>query len=200
MNWNNEQQQEFSTHNSYTGYTGSSAQPSQMFEQPSQQQQMFEQPSQQQQQTFQQSESQSHYAYEQQTSYTYPPVFAPAPVLDGARLGGALSYALGWFSGLLFLLFAGENRYIRFHALQSIAFFGIINLLDFVVPLSWISARFHHAPWLFILSFFFLLFLNIIAFVGWLVAIIQAGRGVYYKLPFVGKAVAQHVNGNPTLK
>jgi uncharacterized membrane protein len=127
-------------------------------------------------------------------------MFAPAPALDGARLGGALSYALGWFSGILFLLFAGENRYIRFHALQSIAFFGIINLLDFVVPLSWISARVHHAPWLFILSFFFLLFLNIIAFVGWLVAMIQAGRGVYYKLPFVGKVVAQHVNWNPTLK
>jgi uncharacterized membrane protein len=188
MSWNNEQQQEFSAQHSYAGYTGSSAQSSQMFEQPSQHQQ----------QTFQQPEFQSTYG--QQAPYSYPPVFSPAPALDGTRLAGALSYALGWFSGILFLLFAGENRYIRFHALQSIAFFGFVNLLDFVVPLSWIGARSFHAPWLFILSFFFLLFLNIIAFVGWLVAMVQAGRGIYYKLPFVGNAIAQHVNWNPTLK
>lgn len=191
MNWQNEQQQqEFSAQHSYAGYTGSSEQSSQVFEQPSTHQQ----------QTFQQPEFQSAHTYGQQAPYNYPPSFSPAPALDGVRLGGALSYALGWFSGLLFLLFAGENRYIRFHALQSIAFFGIINLLDFVVPLSWIGARGLHAPWLFILSFFFLLFLNIIAFVGWLVAMIQAGRGVYYKLPFVGNAIAQHVNWNPNLK
>jgi uncharacterized membrane protein len=190
MNLNNEQQQEFSAQHSYTGYAGSSEQSSQMFEQPSQHQQ----------QAFHQPEFQSAHAYGQQAPYSYPPVFSPAPALDGLRLAGALSYALGWFSGILFLLFAGENRYIRFHALQSIAFFGAINLLDFVVPLSWIGARGFHAPWLFVLSFFFLLFLNIIAFVGWLVAMIQAGRGVYYKLPFVGNAIAQHVNWNPTLK
>ena len=189
MSWNNEQQREFSTQHLYAGYTGSSEQSSQMFEQPSQHQQ----------QAFHQPEFQSTYTYGQ-TPYNYPPSFSPAPPLEGIRLAGALSYALGWFSGLLFLLFGGENRYIRFHALQSIAFFGAVNLLDFVVPLSWIGARGFHAPWLVFLSLLFLLFVNLIAFVGWLLAIIQAGRGVYYKLPFVGEAVARHVNWNPTLK
>jgi uncharacterized membrane protein len=189
MNWNNEQHREFSTGHPYTGYSGSSEQPSQMFEQQSQRQQ----------QAFYQPEFQSAHTYGQ-VPYGYPPLSSVQP-LEGARIGAALSYALGWFSGILFLLFAGENRYIRFHALQSIAFFGAINVLDVIVPLFWMAAaRGFHAHWLVLLNFFFLLFLNFIAFVGWLVGIIQAGRGTYYKLPFVGEAIARHMNWNVTPK
>lgn len=188
MNWDNEQHREFTSERSYTGYSGSSAQSSQMFEQS-------------QQQSFYQPEFQSARTHGEQIPYGYPPVSSPVQPMEGARIGAALSYALGWFSGILFLLFAGENRYIRFHSLQSIAFFGAINLLDVVVPLFWMAAaRGFHAHWLFPLSFFFLLILNSIAFVGWLVGIIQAGRGVYYKLPFVGEAITRHMGWNTTPK
>jgi uncharacterized membrane protein len=185
MNWNNETQQDFSTQREYSGYTGTHEQASQMFEQQSQQQQ----------QEAYRPEFQSA-QMNGQVPYGYPPLFSSAQPMDGARLGAALSYGLGWLSGLLFFLFAGENRYIRFHALQSIAFFGVINLLDLVVPLSWLGMRWVHAPWLLLLSFFFLMIINLIGFVGWLVGIIQAGRGVYYKLPFVGEAVARRMNWN----
>jgi uncharacterized membrane protein len=189
MSWPNEQQQqkEFSTQHSYTGYTGSFEQPSQMFEQPSSYQQ----------QPFHQPEAQSPYP-NGQMPYSYSP--PPVPSLDGIRLAAALSYVLGWFSGLLFLLFGGENRYIRFHALQSIAFFGAVNLINVAVFMSWIATRGFHNHWFIILSFLFLLLVNIIALVGWFVGIVQAARGVYYKMPFVGNAIAQHVHGNPTLK
>ena len=188
MNWNNERHQDFAAHQEYSGYTGSSEQSSQMFEQQSRHQQQEFRP-----------EFQSTYT-NGQMPHGYPPLFSSVQPLEGARLGAALSYALGWFSGLLFLLFAGENRYIRFHALQSIAFFGAINLLDIAVPAFWIGARGFHAHWLILLSFFFLFLLNTIGFVGWLVGIIQAGRGTYYKLPFVGEAVARQMNWHVTPK
>jgi len=183
MNWNNEPRQDFATQREYSGYTGNHEQPSQMFEQQQAQQQEAYRP-----------EFQSAQMNGQVPGYS--PLFSAAQPLDGARLGAALSYGLGWLSGLLFFLFAGENRYIRFHALQSIAFFGAINLLDMIVPLLWVGMRHFHAPWLFLLSFFFLMIVNLIGFVGWLVGIIQAGRGTYYKLPFVGEYVARRMNWN----
>ena len=194
MNWNNEQldeqlQENMNSH-AYTGYTGASGQSSQMFEQPAQQQQY----------TFHQPASQSMHGPEQ-APYGYPPAFSPAPAsIDGRHLAGALSYSFCWFSGLLFLLFAGENRYIRFHALQSIAFFGAINLIDVGVFATLARFRGFHSPGLILLSLFFLFILNFIGFIGWLVAIIQASRGLYYKLPFVGKAVEKSVGGNHSLK
>jgi uncharacterized membrane protein len=185
MNWNNEPRQDFTPHQEYSGYTGTYEQSSQMFEQQTQQQQETYRPE------FQSAQMNG------QVPYGYPPpLFSSAQPLEGARLGAALSYGLGWLSGLLFFLFAGENRYIRFHALQSIVFFGAINLLDMVVPLLWIGMRGVHAPWLILLSFFFLMIVNLIGFVGWLVGIIQAGRGVYYKLTFVGEYVARRMNWN----
>jgi uncharacterized membrane protein len=183
MNWNNEPRQDFTTQREYSGYTGNYEQSSQMFEQQQAQQQEAYRP-----------EFQSAQMNGQVPGYS--PLFSAAQPLDGARLGAALSYGLGWLSGLLFFLFAGENRYIRFHALQSIAFFGAINLLDMIVPLLWIGMRGVHAPWLFLLSFFFLMIVNLIGFVGWLVGIIQAGRGTYYKLPFVGEYVTRRMNWN----
>ncbi|QBD82262.1 hypothetical protein EPA93_42310 [Ktedonosporobacter rubrisoli] len=120
-------------------------------------------------------------------------------------IGGVLCYALGWFSGLLFALFGWQNRYIRFHALQSLAFFGLINLLDVALFFSYLGLeRMAHVFALhriFALPFMFILFIiNVIAFVGWLVGMIQAARGQYYKMPIVGKVIWGLVNNNPTLK
>src|SRR5215831_17561558 len=58
---------------------------------------------------------------------------SPAPYLDGASVGAILSYSLGWFTGLLFFLFGRQHPYVRFHALQSLLFFGAINVVDVVL-------------------------------------------------------------------
>ena len=46
-----------------------------------------------------------------------------------ANLAAALSYLLGFVSGAVFLLLEKENRFVRFHALQSVLAFGAITLL-----------------------------------------------------------------------
>jgi uncharacterized membrane protein len=38
------------------------------------------------------------------------------------------------------------------------------------------------------------LFLNFVAFVGWVVGMVQAARGKYYRLPLVGDLLARNYN------
>src|SRR5437588_11453893 len=42
--------------------------------------------------------------------------FAGEPPFNNANLVAALCYSLGWFSGLVFLLFTRQSRFVRFHA------------------------------------------------------------------------------------
>ncbi|MBV9230481.1 MAG: hypothetical protein JOZ18_14325 [Chloroflexi bacterium] len=141
--------------------------------------------------------SHSHF---EQPLHTQQQLFAtPLPHTD-PRFVAVLCYSLGWFSGLLFAIFTRENRYIRYHALQSLAFFGGINLLDIALMIVGFGlGRFHlFLPGFVIFGSFMLL--NIIAFVGWLVSITQAYRGTYYRLPLVGDFVARTFNLGTPLK
>ncbi len=126
--------------------------------------------------------------------------FPPAPYLDGASVAAILSYSLGWFTGLLFFLFARQHPYVRFHALQSLLFFGAINIAD-IVLFSMIDTMLKfHVPFIPVFAIFLFLFLNFVAFVGWVVGMIQAARGKYYRLPLVGDLLARYGNDGTALK
>ena len=47
-----------------------------------------------------------------------------------ARTAGWLCYLFGWVTGLIFFLLERENRFVRFHAMQSLLFFGILSVLE----------------------------------------------------------------------
>lgn len=57
------------------------------------------------------------------------------------NLAATLSYALGWVTGIIFLILARDNEFVRFHALQSIIVFGSVTvgmvLLGFVPVVGW---------------------------------------------------------------
>jgi len=123
------------------------------------------------------------------------------PLVDtGLAVAAVLSYSLFWFSGLLFSLFAGQNRYVRFHALQSLLFFGGMNVLDIGLIITIGTSTKFHLVMLTVLAILFFLLLNFVAFIGWLVAIFHAARGTYYKLPFAGNVVARCINWNVDVK
>ena len=44
------------------------------------------------------------------------------------NVAGLLCYVLGWISGIIFLLIEPKNNFVRFHAIQSIVVFAIINI------------------------------------------------------------------------
>lgn len=82
----------------------------------------------------------------------------------------ALSYAVGWLTGIVFLLIE-KDRFVRFHAMQSILTFGALTVVSFVPLVGWILSP---LVW-------------IVGFVLWLVLIYKAYQGEEFKLPFVGQ-------------
>jgi len=82
----------------------------------------------------------------------------------------ALSYVLGWITGIVFLLMYRKDNFIRFHAAQSIVTFGILTVIVFIPVIGWILSP---LVW-------------IVGFVLWLFLIYKAYQGEEFKLPWVG--------------
>ena len=96
------------------------------------------------------------------------------------NVAGALAYGLGWITGAMFLLTEPSNKFVRFHALQSIIVFGGLSLAWFIalsIPfLGWFVA------------------LVIIPFgsaILWLLLIFKAYQGQRFKVPFAGDIADQ---------
>ena len=94
---------------------------------------------------------------------------------------GWLSYLGGWVTGLIFLLLRRENRFVRFHAMQSLIFFGAIGML---------TTMFSHVPFLGFIGDG----LGFVSFICWIVLIVAARRGRYYKLPIIGDYAEKWAN------
>jgi uncharacterized membrane protein len=90
-----------------------------------------------------------------------------------ASRAGWLCYLGGWITGLLFLLLKRENRFVRFHAMQSLIFFGAMSIT---------AAVFSSIPFLSFISDG----LGFVSFICWIVLMVKAARGRYYKLPIIG--------------
>jgi len=90
------------------------------------------------------------------------------------NIAGLLCYVLGWISGLVFILIEKENKFVRFHAMQSIIVFGAITIVSIIV--SFIPFIGTIISWL----------LSVLALVLWIVLMIKAYQGNMYKLPIAG--------------
>jgi uncharacterized membrane protein len=91
------------------------------------------------------------------------------------NVAGALAYAMGWVTGLAFLLTERENRFVRFHALQSTLAFGALSV-------AWmVSLSIPFFGWL--LAFVILPPFSVVL---WLFMMFKAYQGEQYKLPVVG--------------
>jgi uncharacterized membrane protein len=99
-----------------------------------------------------------------------------------ANVAAALSYLVGFVSGLIFLLVEKDNKFVRFHAMQSTLFFigiVIIDVLLQVIP---------------ILGALVVIFLLIpLSAIVWLVMMYKAYQGEDYKLPLVGQWAADRI-------
>ncbi len=59
------------------------------------------------------------------------------------RVAALLCYVVGWVSGLVFLMLEKDNKFIRYHAMQSIITFGVLSIalaiLGQVSFIAWIA-------------------------------------------------------------
>jgi uncharacterized membrane protein len=96
-----------------------------------------------------------------------------------ANVAAALSYLVGFVTGIIFLLVEKDNKFVRFHAMQStLVFIGIIAvdiLLQMVPILGALVVIFIVIP--------------VSAFL-WLLLMYKAYQGDEYKLPLVGQMAA----------
>jgi len=117
-----------------------------------------------------------------------------APGLANTSLGltqnvaSGLSYVFGWISGLIIFLTEKQNRFVRFHAMQSILFFGGITALDIVLEIV------GNLPVLGYITVFAIPLIGIVGFVGWIVLMINGFQGKYFKLPIIGDYAEKYAN------
>jgi uncharacterized membrane protein len=122
---------------------------------------------------------QEHY----QQPYQQPAYVQPA---GGAgidkRTGGLVAYLLWWVTGVI-MLFAGKNDLdVKYHAAQSIVFFGSITAIQIVLEVVG-----NFVGILFLVNLLVWLF----AFVMWIVVLIKvwSARGARFDIPIVGGVV-----------
>lgn len=96
------------------------------------------------------------------------------------NVAGLLCYLLGWVTGLIFFIIEKENKFVRFHAMQSIVVFGCLNVLYI---LFWI---FLFIPYINILFMILLWIVGIAAFILWIILMLKAYQGQMFKLPWAG--------------
>jgi uncharacterized membrane protein len=126
----------------------------------------------------------------QQPGYQQGPQSPLGPSSMGMQpnVAAGLSYVFGWVTGLIFFLVEKQNRFVRFHAMQSILFFGGITVIDIVlniignIGILW----FLTAPLSGIIG--------LIGLVGWIILMINGFQGKYFKLPVIGDYAEKYAN------
>jgi uncharacterized membrane protein len=99
-----------------------------------------------------------------------------------ANVAAALSYLVGCVTGIIFLLVEKDNKFVRFHAMQSTLFFVAAILIDVLLQV---------VP---IVGFLMVIFIVIpVSAVVWLLMMYKAYQGEEYKLPLVGQWAADRI-------
>lgn len=100
----------------------------------------------------------------------------------GENIEGLLCYVLGFITGIVFLVLEKENKFVRFHAMQSLATF--LPLFVIVTVVGWIP-------------FIGLIISPLIGLLGlilWLLLMFKAFKGEKFKLPIAGDFAEQQIN------
>jgi uncharacterized membrane protein len=100
------------------------------------------------------------------------------------NLAGLLCYVLTFVTGIVFLIIEKKNRYVRFHAYQSVVVFGALTVLSLIagsIPvIGWLIGVLVGPVWL----------------VLWILLMVKAYQGERFKLPLAGDWAEQQA-GKP---
>ncbi len=100
------------------------------------------------------------------------------------NIEAALSYFLGFLTGILFFVMEKESKFVKFHAMQSIAVFialFVINMfLDIILGITVVGLMLFPLIWL-------------LEFILWIVLMYKAYKGEKFMLPVVGDFAEKQV-------
>jgi len=97
------------------------------------------------------------------------------------NVAALIAYLFGWLSGLIIFLLEKDSRFVRFHALQSLIFFGAMSLILGVL------GRIPVIGWVFAVVG------GIATFGYWIIGMIKAYQGELYRFPIVGDIAAGQI-------
>ncbi|MBC8274553.1 MAG: DUF4870 domain-containing protein [Chloroflexi bacterium] len=90
------------------------------------------------------------------------------------NVAGLLCYLAGWITGIIFLVLEQKNKFIRFHAMQSIVTFGFLTIAGILLSaLPFVGD-------------FLALAIGIVVLILWIILMVKAYQGELYKLPVAG--------------
>jgi uncharacterized membrane protein len=110
------------------------------------------------------------------------------------NVAGALSYLLGPITGVLFLVLEKENRFVRFHAAQSIGV-GLVMFAANIVLTVFNSILFRIPILGFIVGSILTLGVGLASFVLWLYLMYRAWQGDEWEVPVIGAQVRSYLAG-----
>ena len=98
------------------------------------------------------------------------------------NIAALLCYLGIWLTGIVFLIIEQKNRFVRYHAIQSIIVFGVLSIAISVL---------NNVPFV---GWFFSFTIGVLTFVLWIVLMVSAYKGELYKIPGAGD-VAERATG-----
>jgi uncharacterized membrane protein len=99
------------------------------------------------------------------------------------NIAGALCYVLVWVTGIVFYVVENDNKFVRFHAMQSILVFLPLSILSFIFGGAF-GLFVYGTGWIFLAWISWALWA--ITVILWLILMIKAFQGEKFKLPVVG--------------
>ncbi len=98
------------------------------------------------------------------------------------NIEGLLCYFLGFITGILFLILEKDNKFVRFHAMQSIVIsvvFIVISVIIGMIPIiGWVLSP----------------LIGLVGLILWLLLMFKAYKGEKFKLPIAGDFAEQQVS------
>lgn len=92
-----------------------------------------------------------------------------------------LCYLGTWITGIVFFIIEKENKFVRFHAMQSIITFGAIFIIMAVMSvIPFIGWMINYI-------------LGIVVVILWIFCMLKAYQGQMFKLPIVGEIAEKQV-------
>lgn len=124
-------------------------------------------------------------------TFSESPTNEPRPAGLDKKTSAILSYALGWLTGIIFLFVGRNDPDVKFHAAQSIVFFGAVSVVNIVLSVA--------GSLLGVLGIVFSLAglaVAVFAVVVWIMAMVQANNtgGVRAEIPVAGKFIAPYAD------
>src|SRR5690625_5089264 len=97
------------------------------------------------------------------------------------NISAVLAYLGTIITGINILIIEKKSKFVRFHAMQSIIFFGIIWISTIVVG------------WFPIVGWFLSGLISAVGVIGWIFLMYKAYHHEYFKLPYIGNSAENFI-------